>query len=80
MFYWFEPVISFRPVLKFPETTKISGNFVGFTDDLGDELSFKIWKHFLITVLHRSVFQPEAYDNHWSKQLSLKTNKQKSFD
>ena len=38
MFYWFEPVLYLDPVSKFPETTKKSGYFVGFADNVGNAL------------------------------------------
>jgi hypothetical protein len=46
MFYWFEPVLYLDPVSKFPfpETTERPGYFVGFTDNVGDTLTFKILK------------------------------------
>jgi hypothetical protein len=55
MFYWFEPVLYLDPVSKFPETTERPGYFVGFADNVGDALTFKILKNDLVTVLHRSV-------------------------
>jgi hypothetical protein len=42
MFYWFEPVLYLDSVSKFPETTERPGYFVGFTDNVGDALTFKI--------------------------------------
>jgi hypothetical protein len=46
MFYWFEPVLYLDPVSKFrfPETTERPGYFVGFEDNVGDALTFKISK------------------------------------
>jgi hypothetical protein len=55
MFYWFESVLYLDPVSKFPETTERPGYFVGFVDNVGDALTFKILKNDLVTVLHRSV-------------------------
>jgi hypothetical protein len=55
MFYWFEPVLCLYAVSKFPEITEKPGYFVGFTDNVGDELKYKILKHNLPTILHRSV-------------------------
>jgi hypothetical protein len=57
MFYWFEPVLYLDPVYKFqyPETTERHGYFVGFADNVGDALTFKILKNDLVTILHRSV-------------------------
>jgi hypothetical protein len=54
MFYWFEPVLYLDPVAKFPETTKKGkpGFFVGFADNVGDFLKFKLLKDDLSTVLH----------------------------
>jgi hypothetical protein len=51
MFYWFEPVLYLDPVSKFPETTERPGYFVGFADNVGDALTFKILKNDLVTVL-----------------------------
>jgi hypothetical protein len=57
MFDWFEPVLYLDPLSKFqfPETIERPGYFVGFTDSVGDALTFKIFKNDLVTVLHRSV-------------------------
>jgi hypothetical protein len=47
MFYWFEPVLYLDPVSKFrfPETTERPGYYVGFADNVGDALTFKILKN-----------------------------------
>jgi hypothetical protein len=56
MFYWFEPVLYLDLVSKFyfPETTERPGYFVGFADNVGDALTFKIlkmtWSQFYIEV------------------------------
>jgi hypothetical protein len=54
MFYWFEPVLYLDPVSKFPETTERPGYFVGFADNVGDALTFKIlkmtWSKFYLDV------------------------------
>jgi hypothetical protein len=44
MFYWFEPVLYLDPVSRFQsaETTERPGYFVGFADNVGDALIFKI--------------------------------------
>jgi hypothetical protein len=44
------------PVSKLPwsETTERPGYFVGFADNIGDALTFKILKNDLVTVIHRS--------------------------
>jgi hypothetical protein len=55
MLYWFEPVLYLDPVSKFPGTTEKPGYFVGFTDNVGDALTFKILKNGLTKVLHRTV-------------------------
>jgi hypothetical protein len=54
MFYWFEPVLYLDPVSKFQysETTERTGYFVGFADNVGDALTFKILKIDLIIALH----------------------------
>jgi hypothetical protein len=50
MFYWFEPVLYLDPVSKFlvPEITERPGYFVGFADNIGDALTFKILKNDLV--------------------------------
>jgi hypothetical protein len=74
MFYWFEPVMYLDPVSKFPETTERPGYFVGFADDVGDVLTFKILKNDLVKVLHRSVIRSAADTNHWNKRVSFKSH------
>jgi hypothetical protein len=64
MFYWFEPVLYLDPVSKFPETTERPGHFVGFADNVGDKVTFKILKNDLSTVLHRSDVRSAADANH----------------
>jgi hypothetical protein len=60
----FEPILYLDPVSKFPETTKWPGYFVGFVDNVGDTMKFKILKKDLSTVLHRSVVRSAADANH----------------
>jgi hypothetical protein len=54
MFYWFESVLYLDPVSKFPETTERPGYSLGFADNVGDALTFKIlkktWSQFYIEV------------------------------
>jgi hypothetical protein len=68
MFYWFEPVLYLDSVSKFrfPETTERPGYFVGFTDNVGNALTFKILKNDLVTVLHRceEYHLSQIYKNH----------------
>jgi hypothetical protein len=47
MFYRFEPVLYLDPVSKFQlsETTESPGYFVGFADNVGNALIFKILKY-----------------------------------
>jgi hypothetical protein len=49
-----EPVLYLDPVsnFQFSETTEKSEYFVGFSDNIGDALTFKILKNDLVTVLH----------------------------
>jgi hypothetical protein len=51
-------------VSKFPETTEKPGYFVGFADNVGDEVTFKILKNDLTTFLHRLVVRSAADANH----------------
>ena len=71
MFYWFEPVLYLDPVAKFPETTERPGYFVGFADNVGDVLTFKILKNDLSTVLHRSVVRSAADPGHLNKACHI---------
>jgi hypothetical protein len=80
MFYWFEPVLYLDLVSKFPQTTESSGSFIGFTDDLGDALTFKILKNDLVTVLHRSVVRSASDANHRNRRVSsFKSDVQESL-
>jgi hypothetical protein len=82
MFYWFEPVLYLDPVSKFrfPETTERPGYFVGFADDVGDLLTFKILKDYLVTVLHRTVVRSVAHARHWNRRVSFKSDVQESLN
>jgi hypothetical protein len=64
MFYWFEHVLYLDPISNFPETTENPGYFVGFADNVGDALTFKILNHDITTVLNRSVVRSAANANH----------------
>jgi hypothetical protein len=81
MFYWFEPVLYLDLVSKFqfPETTERPGYFVGFTDNVGDALTFKILKNDLVTVLHRSVVRSAADASHRNRRVSFKSVVQESL-
>jgi hypothetical protein len=79
MFSWFEPVLYLDPVSKVPETTERPGYFVGFADNVGDTLTFKILKNDLITVLHRSVVRSAADVSHRNRRVSFKSDVQKSL-
>jgi hypothetical protein len=79
MFYWFEPVLYLDPVSKFPETTERPAyfvGFVGFADNVGDTLTFKILKNDLVTVLHRSVVRSAADVCHRNRRVSFKSDLQ----
>jgi hypothetical protein len=81
MFYWFETVLYLDPVSKFqqPETTERPGYFVGFADNLGDVLTFKILKNDLVTVLQRIVMRSAADASHRNKRISFKSDVQESL-
>jgi hypothetical protein len=82
MFYWFKPVLYLDPVskLRFPETTERSGYFVGFADNVGDALTFKILKNDLVTVLNRSMVRSAADASHRNKIVSFKSYLQESLN
>jgi hypothetical protein len=80
MFYWFEPVLYLDPVSIFPEITERPGHFVGFADNVGDKLTFKILKNDISTVLHRSVVRSAADANHRNKRVSFKPDVQEMIN
>jgi hypothetical protein len=80
MFYWFEPVLYSDPVAKFPETTENPGFFVGFADNVGDALTFKILNNDLSAVLYRSVVRPEADTLHRYKRAIFKAHVKESLE
>jgi hypothetical protein len=81
MFHWFEPVMHLDPVSKFqfPETTESPGYFVGFADNVGDKLTFKILKNDFVTVLHRSVVRSAANASHRNRRVSFESDVQESL-
>jgi hypothetical protein len=79
IFYWFKPVLYLDTVSKFPETTERPGEFVGFEDNVGNALTFKILKNDLVTVLHRSVVRSAADASHLNKRVSFKSDLQESL-
>jgi hypothetical protein len=79
MLYWFEPVLYLDPVSKFPESTERPGYFVGFADNIGDALTFKILKNDLVTVLHRSVVRSAADASHRNRRVSFNSDVQDSL-
>jgi hypothetical protein len=81
MFYWFESVLYLDTVSKFQfsDNTERPGYFVGFADDVGDALTFKILKNDLVTVLHRSVVRSAADASHRNRRVSFKSDVQESL-
>jgi hypothetical protein len=69
------------PVSKFqyPETTERPGYFVGFADNVGDALTFKILKNESVTVLHKSVVRSAADASHRNIRVSFKSDVQESL-
>jgi hypothetical protein len=69
------------PVSKFriPETTEWTGHFVGFADNVGDTLTFKILKNDLVTVLNISVVISAADASHRNRRVSFKSDVQESL-
>jgi hypothetical protein len=64
---------------KVPETTERPGYFVGFADNLGYALTFKILQNDLVTVFHRNVVRSAAYASHRNRRLSFKSDVQESL-
>ena len=61
-FYFYEPVLYHDPVSKFPHSKEQPGYFVGFAENTGDKLTFKILKTDKKTVLYRSVVRSASDD------------------
>jgi hypothetical protein len=62
-----------------PETKERPRYFVGFADNVGDALTFKILKNDLVTVLHRSVVRSAADASHRNRRVSFKSVVQESL-
>jgi hypothetical protein len=67
------------PFSKFLETTERPGYFVGFAENVGDALAFKILKNDLVSILHRSVVRSPADASHWNRRVSFKSDVQESL-
>jgi hypothetical protein len=80
MFYWFEPVLYLDPVSKFPETTEKPGYFVGFVNNIGDALTFKVLKNDLSTIKHRSVVRSAADASHRNRRVTFKPDVQEQIN
>jgi hypothetical protein len=61
------------------ETTERPEYFVGFSDNVGDALTFKILKNDLVTVLLRSVVRSAADASHRNRRVSFKSDVQESL-
>ena len=59
-FKWFEPLLYLDPGARFPESQEQPGFFIGFGENVGDALTFKVLKTDLKTVIYRSVVRPAA--------------------
>jgi hypothetical protein len=81
MFYWFEPVLYLGQVsrFQFSETAESPGYFVGFADNVGDALTFKIMKNDLVTLLHKSVVRSAADASHRNRSVLFKSDVQESL-
>jgi hypothetical protein len=82
MFYWYESVlycIWIQSQNLFPATTERPEYFLGFADNKGDTLTFKILKNDLVTVLHRSVVRSAADASHQKRRVSFKSDVQESL-
>jgi hypothetical protein len=61
-------------IAKFPETIKKPEFFMGFADNVGVALTFKILKNDLSTVLHISVVRSAADPIESNKRLTFKSD------
>ena len=74
-FRWFEPVLFYTPNTSHPKTKEEPGYFVGFGENVGDALTFKILTLDTGKIIHRSVVRsaldPKAPNKrvNWDKEL-----------
>jgi hypothetical protein len=78
MYNWLEPILYLYPVSKFSETTEKPGYFVGFANNIGDVLTFKVLKNDLSTIIHRSVVRSAADASHSNRRVTFKSDVHKS--
>ena len=71
MFYWFEPVLYLDPNTPYPETVELPGFFVGFADNVGDAMTFKILTNNQTKVIHRSVVYSAMDPSTRNKRVSF---------
>ncbi len=57
-FYFYQPVLYLDPTEKFPNSKEKPGWFVGFSDNIGDTMTFRILMSDKKTVIVRSVVRP----------------------
>jgi hypothetical protein len=79
MFFWFETVLYLNPISEFIETTERPGYFLGFVDDIGDVLTFKILKNDSTTVKHRRVVRSAVDPNHRKRQITFNSDVQEKI-
>jgi hypothetical protein len=80
MLCWFELVLYFNPVAKFPEPIKRPGHLVGFADNVAHGLAFRMLKNDLNIVLHRHVVRSAADAAHRNTRVTFKSNIQETLD
>jgi len=74
---WYEPVYYYEPDESHPKSKEKPGYFVGFAENVGDALTFKILTHKTRQIIHRSVVRsaldPKAPNKRivWDKELPV---------
>ena len=68
------------PGVKFPESQEQPGFFIGFGENVGDALTFKVLKTDLKTVIHRSVVRPAAEIKKRNRRVSFTPEVNQALD
>jgi hypothetical protein len=68
------------PVANFPETTEKPGFLVGFADNVGDILKFKVLKNDLSTVPHAGAVRSAADLTCRNKEVTIKSDVQVTLE
>ncbi len=68
-FQWYEPVYYYDPNASHPKTKEEPGRFVGFAENVGDALTFKILTEDTRRIIYRSVVRSALDPNSQNKRV-----------